>query len=122
MLAYCGIRWGEAIALRVRDVQFLRRRLSVHDNAVQIGVDHAVGQTKSRVERSVPVPSSSWTSYRCSARVKTWMIWCSATARVPAAAEVDGGWFARAVKRAGVQQITPHDLRHTCARSRSAPG
>lgn len=26
-----------------------------------------------------------------------------------------GGWFAAAVKRAGVQPITPHDLRHTCA-------
>ena len=26
-----------------------------------------------------------------------------------------GGWFAGAVKRAGVQAITPHDLRHTCA-------
>jgi len=40
-LAYTGIRWGEAIGLRVRDVQFLRRRLSVHDNAVQIGARHA---------------------------------------------------------------------------------
>jgi integrase len=30
-LAYTGIRWGEAVALRVRDVQFLRRRLSVHE-------------------------------------------------------------------------------------------
>jgi hypothetical protein len=27
----------------------------------------------------------------------------------------DGGWFAGAVKRAAVQPITPHDLRHTCA-------
>jgi integrase len=27
----------------------------------------------------------------------------------------DGGWFAGAVKRAEVQKITPHDLRHTCA-------
>jgi hypothetical protein len=27
----------------------------------------------------------------------------------------NGGWFAGAVKRAGVQPITPHDLRHTCA-------
>lgn len=25
------------------------------------------------------------------------------------------GWFAGAVKRAKVQTITPHDLRHTCA-------
>jgi integrase len=25
------------------------------------------------------------------------------------------GWFAAAVRKAGVQNITPHDLRHTCA-------
>jgi integrase len=25
------------------------------------------------------------------------------------------GWFTRAVKAAGVQAITPHDLRHSCA-------
>lgn len=25
------------------------------------------------------------------------------------------GWFTRAVRAAGVQTITPHDLRHTCA-------
>jgi integrase len=55
-LAYTGIRWGEAVALRVSDVQFLRRRLTVHENAVQIGVDHAVGPTKGHKARSVPVP------------------------------------------------------------------
>ena len=26
-----------------------------------------------------------------------------------------GGWFGAAVARAQVQEITPHDLRHTCA-------
>ena len=27
----------------------------------------------------------------------------------------DGGWFAGAMKRAKVQRISPHDLRHSCA-------
>jgi integrase len=57
VLAYCGLRWGEAIGLRVRDVEFLRRRLSVSDNAEQIGARHAVGPTKGRKARSVPVPT-----------------------------------------------------------------
>ena len=56
VLAYTGIRWGEAVGLRVRDVEFLRRRLNVNENAVQLGVTHAVGPTKGRKERSVPVP------------------------------------------------------------------
>jgi hypothetical protein len=45
-LAYCGLRWGEAVALRVRDVEFLRRRLLTAENAVQLSVDHAVGPTE----------------------------------------------------------------------------
>jgi integrase len=57
VLAYCGLRWGEAIALRMRDVAFLRRRLSVSENAVQLSVNHAVGPTKGRKARSVPVPA-----------------------------------------------------------------
>ena len=55
-LAYCGLRWGEAVALRVTDVDFFRRRLSVSENAVQIGARHALGPTKGRKARSVPVP------------------------------------------------------------------
>ena len=46
VLAYTGIRWGEAVGLRIRDVEFLRRRLNVNENAVQLGVSHAVGPTK----------------------------------------------------------------------------
>lgn len=48
VLGFCGLRWGEAIALRVRDVEFLRRRITVAENAVQIGARHAVGQTKGK--------------------------------------------------------------------------
>lgn len=55
LLAYCGLRWREAIALRVRDIEFLRRRIAVHENAVQIGARHVVGPTKGREDRSVPV-------------------------------------------------------------------
>ena len=40
---------------------------------------------------------------------------CRPGRRLSPAAESQRGWFARAVKRAKVQKITPHDLRHTCA-------
>jgi hypothetical protein len=39
----------------VRDVEFLRRRITFSENAVQIGARHAVGPTKGRKARSVPV-------------------------------------------------------------------
>lgn len=115
-LAYCGIRWGEAVALRVSDIDFLRRRLSVADNAVQLGVDHAVGHTKSRKVRAVPVPQFvlDELSVQCKGRDSGALVFGDGTNYLPRP-KSSGGWFAGAVKRAKVQQITPHDLRHTCA-------
>jgi integrase len=115
-LAYTGIRWGEAVALRVRDIQFLRRRLSVHDNAVQLGVDHAVGETKGREERAVPVPQFvlDELAVQCEGRSLDDLVFGDGTNYLPRPKSV-GGWFAGAVKRAKVQKITPHDLRHSCA-------
>lgn len=115
-LAYTGVRWGEAVALRVRDVEFLRRRLNVHDNAVQLGVDHAEGLTKNRQQRSVPVPQFvlNELSLQVKGRDPGALVFGDGTNYLPRPKST-GGWFAGAVKRAKVQSITPHDLRHTCA-------
>jgi len=115
VLAYTGVRWGEAVALRVADVEFLRRRLTVHANAVQLGVDHAVGATKGRMVRSVPVPAFvlDELSLQCAGKAPDDLVF-GVDGYLPRP-KSDGGWFAGAVKRAGVQPITPHDLRHTCA-------
>jgi integrase len=116
VLAYCGVRWGEAIALRVSDIAFLRRRLNVHANAVQLGVDHATGRTKGRIDRSVPVPQFvlDELSVLCTGKEFDDLVFGDGTHYLPRPKSLDG-WFAGAVKRAKVQKITPHDLRHTCA-------
>lgn len=116
VLAFCGLRWGEAIALRVRDVEFLRRRLNVHDNAVQLGVDHDETLTKSRNARSVPVPQFvlERLSEQCRGRALTDLVFGDGEHYLPRPKSARG-WFAGAVTRAEVQAITPHDLRHTCA-------
>lgn len=116
VLAYTGVRWGEAIALRVRDVDFLRRRLAVHSNAVQMGVEHEEGPTKGRVARSVPVAKFvlEELSVQCKGRGRDDLVFGNGTDYLPRPKSSDG-WFIGAVKRSGVQRITPHDLRHTCA-------
>lgn len=117
VLAFCGLRWGEAIALRVRDVEFLKRRLVVHENAVQLGVDHAVGQTKGRAVRSVPVPTFvlDELSPVCADRGPSDLVFPGPDGKYLPRPKSTRGWFSGAVKRAKVQQITPHDLRHSAA-------
>lgn len=116
-LAYTGIRWGEAIALRVRDVQFLKRRLVISENAVQLGVDHAVGLTKGKKTRDVPVPQFvlDELSKRCKDKTTDALVFAGRDGTYLPRPKSRDGWFAGAVKRAKVQHVTPHDLRHTCA-------
>jgi integrase len=116
-LAYTGVRWGEAVALRVRDVQFLRRRISVSENAVQIGSRHVVGPTKGREDRSVPVPEFvlNELSVQCAGKAPGDLVFDGRNGGYLPRPKSSNGWFTRAVKAAGVQKVTPHDLRHTCA-------
>ena len=88
----------------------------MHENAVQLGTDHAVGQTKGKETRSVPVPAFVLTelSTLCQDKGPEDLVFGDGERYLPRPKSGDG-WFAGAVKRAKVQRITPHDLRHTCA-------
>jgi integrase len=108
---------GEAIGLRVHDVQFLRRRVSIHDNAVQIGVHHAVGPTKGGDARSVPIPAFvlDERSVQCAGKEPGDLVFAGTVGGYLVRPKSSNGWFTRAVRAAGVQKVTPHDLRDTCS-------
>ena len=117
-LAFTGLRWGEAIALTVADIEFLKRRISVHRNAVLVGQDFEVGQTKGKENRTVPAAASvlSRLAARCDGRSASDLLFPARVGGYLKRPSYDStGWFNRAVERAQVQTITPHDLRHTCA-------
>ena len=117
VLAFCGLRWGEAIALRFSDVDFLRRRILVSASAVQIGGGHQVGPTKARRARSVPVPDFvlGELSRLCVGTARDALIFPAPDGGYLPRPRTSSGWFAAALRRAGLPAITPHDLRHTCA-------
>jgi integrase len=117
VLAFCGLRWGEAIALRVSDVDFLRRRILVSANAVQLGSAHHVGPTKDRRARSVPVPEFviEDLSRRCLGKARDDLIFPAPSGGYLPRPHSGDGWFAVALQRARLPAITVHDLRHTCA-------
>jgi integrase len=55
LLGTVGLRWGEAAALRTADIDFLRRRIDLHSNAVLVNGKMIVGTLKSGKNRTVPV-------------------------------------------------------------------
>lgn len=118
VLAYCGIRWGELVALRVADVEFLRRRLAIHRNAVWVGQECVVGETKGKESRSVPVPQFvlDMLSIECREKAAGDLVFPADHGGFLARSKSGRGWFAQAVKRSGIDATTtPHSLRHTCA-------
>ena len=58
VLAYTGLRWGEATAVRVRRVDLLKRRIEVVHTAVELNGEMTYGTPKTHQRRSVPVPRS----------------------------------------------------------------
>jgi integrase len=57
LLAYTGLRFGEMAALRVRRIDFLRKRLTVAESATEVGGVVQFGSPKTHQQRSVPIPA-----------------------------------------------------------------
>lgn len=121
VLAYCGLRWGEAVGLRVRNLDMLKRRIHIEENAVEVGGRVEVGTPKNHKRRTVPFPRflSEALARMCEGKGRDDLVFPGEdgtgylrSTRVQADR---GGWFTGAVKRAGLPRITPHDLRHTAA-------
>lgn len=121
VLAYTGLRWGEVTALRVRNVDRARRRLTVEENAVLVGWEIHVGAPKTHERRSVPYPEqlAPLIDEACAGKPPEGLLFGNGVTHMKN--ETDSrGWFATAVRRARaidllMPRVTPHDLRHTAA-------
>jgi integrase len=77
LLAYTGLRWGEAVGLRIHDLDMLRPRASISENAVQSGTQIYIGTPKAHNQRTVPLPESCWHAWPASARAGDAATCCS---------------------------------------------
>lgn len=55
-LAWSGLRWGEAVALRWENVNVVRRRVQVRTSATEVGGKLIFGEPKTHEHRTVVVP------------------------------------------------------------------
>ncbi|PYY38854.1 tyrosine-type recombinase/integrase [Curtobacterium sp. MCPF17_046] len=117
VLAYTGLRWGEAVGLRVKDVDFARRRLNVTVNAVEIANVITVGTPKTHKRRSVPFPAllAAALRERCAGKSDDDLVFATKNGTHERRWHNDHGWFPAAVRKAGIPSTTPHGLRHTAA-------
>ena len=120
VLAYTGLRWGEAIGLRVKDLDVERRRISVSVNAVEVGREIQVGTPKSHKRRTVPFPRllESALVQQAAARSPEELLFTGTDGLHMRRIRVSNGsrsWFKTALVEAGLEPMTLHDLRHTAA-------
>jgi integrase len=120
-LAYTGLRWGEVVALRVRHLDMLRRRLLIEDNAVRVDGIYEHGTPKSGQRREVPMPPFLIPTLArlCEGKGRDGFVFGAGTTPIPYPHSTSG-WFVRAVEHCqhadpAFPTITPHDLRHTAA-------
>ncbi|MEE6288635.1 site-specific integrase [Georgenia sp. MJ173] len=116
VLAYCGLRIGEAAALRVRHVDMLRRRLQVEESVTEVNGKLIWSATKDKERRSVPFPAflTEDIAGRCEGKGKNDLLFTTGRGGTIRVRNMRRDWFDLAAKIAEVE-VTPHELRHTAA-------
>lgn len=121
LLAYAGLRWGEASALRVKHLDMLRRRMLIEDNAVLVKGVYEIGTPKHGHAREVPIPLFlvKPIAKLCEGKDRDRFVFSDGPTPMPYPHRTSG-WFTKAVAAcqaadAAFPTITPHDLRHTAA-------
>lgn len=121
LLATVGLRWGEAAALRVRDVNVLRNRIRVERNAVTVGPEVVIGTPKTHEVREVAVPGAVTRLLVpvMEGKGPDDLLWPRGDGS-PMKPPTHGKWYYNALDRCmkkheGFPRVTPHGLRHVAA-------
>lgn len=117
VLAYTGMRWGEATAVRVRRLDLMKRRIEVVHTAVELNGQMTYGTPKTHQRRSVPVPRSlvDALAEHVAGKDPDDLVFTTPRGDVMRNHNFRSRVFAPAAAFIGLPGLTPHDLRHTAA-------
>jgi integrase len=123
VMGYCGLRFGEATALRVRDLK--GRTITVRASVTKVtGKGYLEDTTKTHRTRWVPVPEFLWDG-----KLSAWEQYAEPDELVFPGRDGDHltnfeyrRAFDPAAKEIGMPGLVPHELRHTCASLAIAAG
>lgn len=124
LLGLTGLRFGELAALRVKRVDLMRRRLEIAESASKIGGVLTFGTPKTHQRRSVPVPRSlvDALAFQVAGKGPEDVVFTTTAGTAVGLMNWRHRTFDPAVKAAGLDGLTPHELRHTAASLAVAPG
>ena len=117
VLAYTGVRFGELAALRVRHVDLRRRRLTIAESATEVAGRMVFGAPKSGAARSVPFPRSlvGELEAACAGKAPECLVFTAPEGGVLWLRNWRRRVFEPAAAAVGLDDLTPHGLRHTAA-------
>ncbi|MFE0186936.1 tyrosine-type recombinase/integrase [Streptomyces sp. NPDC058989] len=120
LLAYAGLRIGEAFALRRKDVLLDHGLLIVDEAVEEINGHHAWGTPKSHQKRILTMPGFLVADLRDHLKSDVGegddaLLFVGGTGKVLRYNDWRRAQFDKAVKKAGLSDVTPHDLRATHA-------
>ena len=115
LLACTGLRFGELAALRVRNVNLLKRRIMVEASVSGSGVLHET-TPKNHQRRTVPYPPflDEALAAQCAGKAPEALLFANRNGTYIRNGNMRREWWDEAAL-ASVGPITPHELRHTAA-------
>jgi len=117
-LGYTGLRWGEATALRVCDIDLSRHRIDVRRAFSDVGGTIVLGTPKSHHGRTVPLPRflAAELADVTQAKKSDDLVFTTATGTVLRLSNWRRAVFLPAREQSGISgRFRIHDLRHTAA-------
>lgn len=127
MCAFAGLRLGEAAAVQLSDIDFLRRTLNVQRQVQRAGAGQvSITPPKYGSERLVHIPDGLVQMLAVHVQqigvhgAEQWLF--IGNAGGPPHQNTIGYWWRKAVKDAGLSEVRLHDLRHFFASGLIAAG
>ena len=123
-LAYTGLRFGEAAALRVHRIDFLRRRVLVAESVTPVAGRPVFGPTKGHQHREVPLPRFlvEDLARQVAGKGSDDLVFTGLRGQVLRPQGFQRAALGGAAERVGIAGFHPHQLRHTAASLAIASG